>query len=778
MESPQPPQLTYVPSSAEKSFYELLFNEASNNKGGSISGAEAVTFLSRSKLPVALLKNIWVMADNPRNNSLDFKKFSVAVRLIQLYQNGQKAQGIDLKHQEGVSLQPPFFDGIPVPNSNVNPIQSSLSTGQQPNKPSLSTRQQPMQSSIQGNQSVNSSSLSHLQRASSSRVSLPPLQKLDSSASLISTPTTLTTQDLYTMSPQDESRYEVLFPNYSTNGDGYVYGPEAVALFSRSGLPTEHLREIWNLSDDPVDNRLSKIEFSIAMHLIVCISKKNLPLPTSLPPSLQELKRKEVSANNATVMTSSYRQPHSYMPSAVSSIPPPPSYGIPSPELAEKKNTSQPVPSEASTFPDVGKIYITDAFTGMNVENLKDQPITVSSQPLSMSTQQPMTQGSQSNTIPTNRKSLTTSPVNGEQEELKKVLQQLRAENISLKAQIGTYSNEDKEIGLEIAKTVHEIGSLSKELTSIRAQVAQANSFLVEATAELKAQLSKKSNLQDLISQETTTRNALQTATNTIQGITKDFLHQEQQQQQQTSFQPMVDFFSYDNISAMPSQPPPPPFENPPAEPPFPTSAPPPPPPSVSYAATEPLASSDPPATSMESMFIPMGTPRTEESEQVGKHVSESFTNPDSNAALVSSLVAMKAEAVNAKKIADKAKDEHLRVKSRADQLKQQAEQANKLLQEQQATKKKSMFRKSSSRELEKLAQKTDELTKKSNEAEIHVEHAKKNAAQAQIQSESFCMQVETAEMELAKAESYQSSKNNGGKYYASANGKENVFKL
>jgi hypothetical protein len=33
-------------------------------------------------------------------------------------------------------------------------------------------------------------------------------------------------------------------------------------------------------------SRLDQAEFAIAMHLIVCVSKKNLPLPSSLPQSL------------------------------------------------------------------------------------------------------------------------------------------------------------------------------------------------------------------------------------------------------------------------------------------------------------------------------------------------------------------------------------------------------------------------------------------------------------------------------------------------------------
>lgn len=73
------------------------------------------------------------------------------------------------------------------------------------------------------------------------------------------------------MTPSERSRYDTLFPTYSTKNDGYVYGSEAVSLFSKSGLDRQALRSIWNLADEPVDNRLSRTEFAVAMHLIVCV---------------------------------------------------------------------------------------------------------------------------------------------------------------------------------------------------------------------------------------------------------------------------------------------------------------------------------------------------------------------------------------------------------------------------------------------------------------------------------------------------------------------------
>lgn len=104
------------------------------------------------------------------------------------------------------------------------------------------------------------------------------------------TSTALTAQDPYVLTPAERQRYESLFPQYA-RPDGYVYGAQAVELFSKSGAPQQQLAAIWNMVDiHPVDNRLDPLEFAMAMHLIVCVSKKNLPLPPSLPHSLRILK--------------------------------------------------------------------------------------------------------------------------------------------------------------------------------------------------------------------------------------------------------------------------------------------------------------------------------------------------------------------------------------------------------------------------------------------------------------------------------------------------------
>jgi chromosome segregation ATPase len=80
----------------------------------------------------------------------------------------------------------------------------------------------------------------------------------------------------------------------------------------------------------------------------------------------------------------------------------------------------------------------------------------------------------------------------GELDKMKVVLQKLQAENISLKAQLGTMTEDEKDVQRQLNATVAEIGVLSNRLTTLRAQVLASKASLMEATAELKAAQEKK----------------------------------------------------------------------------------------------------------------------------------------------------------------------------------------------------------------------------------------------------------------------------------------------
>jgi len=131
--------VSYVPELHEQAYYLGLFRAADIEGTGNIGGAQAVKFFARSKLPVEVLKNIWTVADQPSTSSLDHKKFAVAVRLIQLTQNGQKGVGPRLFTPPDVQqLRPVFFEGMQIPNNAPNQQQQQQhqqqATPQQPQR--------------------------------------------------------------------------------------------------------------------------------------------------------------------------------------------------------------------------------------------------------------------------------------------------------------------------------------------------------------------------------------------------------------------------------------------------------------------------------------------------------------------------------------------------------------------------------------------------------------------------------------------------------------------
>lgn len=543
---------------------------ADTERTGSIGGGSAVQFFNRSKLPVDVLKSIWTVADSPPTNSLDHRKFAVAVRLIQLAQNGQKGQGANLAGPTGIQLRPVFFEGVsgvsvPLPQQQPAPPQQTQQEQQQP-----STPQPPTSSNPPMQQQHSAPPLSPSMR--SVQGSIAPPQRTHQPPSTpphgpphapysMSGGGILTVQDPYTLTPGEQSRYEQLFGEYSKE-DGYCYGEQAVALFGKSGMPSTQLAAIWNMVDyGPVDNRLDKLEFALAMHLIVCVSKKHLPLPASLPISLKQLKAQQqaVTQTSNIEISSQVSQPPALVQqqsqqsfqNGGGSAPPPlagtnismmgtsglaGSIGMAGLQNPPPENVSMMgaggleggmglsgLPGPPPLEPPGGGHSISDAFEGLvtggsgetvstyTAPSPSIQPAIQPSISMESSNQMkgidvpkpssmydthvptPETFAVQSNVQSTpKRKQNHAGGSSLDLDELREALQKLQAENISLKARLGTISEEEEDVRKELTKTVSDIMKLSSELTTLRAEVLAAKSRLLEVTGELAAAKEKK----------------------------------------------------------------------------------------------------------------------------------------------------------------------------------------------------------------------------------------------------------------------------------------------
>jgi hypothetical protein len=578
--------LRYQPPPNEVPYYDGLFALADRQQTGSIGGQDAVSFLSLSKIPMAVLKQLWAMADHNKTNTLNKQEFAVAVRLIQLYQNQEKpgpaANGDLAQVLSGKSpnqMRPAMFGGIsgtrvPLP---VAPQQGGGGP-RPPPRQQQQTQQQPAQ-----------------RQAGTIRPQMGPQgsqRSLQAPTSPSPSMENRLTIDPYAMSPPDRHRYEQLFPNFQ-KADGFVYGPEAVALFSKSGMDTGKLRQVWAMVDLPVDNRLDALEFAIAMHLIVCVSKKGLPVPDKLPGSLAALKQPP--RPKAQEQAQAQQQPRPGG-SVVSPGPPAQQQGMadmgmpgqgPPPLPQSHGAGGMTTPSLASGL---GGLSISDAFDGMNAsapqpsmlmqggggesrQSQQEQPPSqmnmgqMQAPPTATEPQQqqqfpreinvppafspakrqnsiesglgmgsiaqnvqmrspapqkqaqsqaPMAPYSHAAAAPVTRGTDDNEGASRQLEELQGVLQQLRAENISLKAQLSSFSEDEVQVKVDLESATKEVFTLSHELASLREQVASARTSLMEATSELKVQSAKKEVLEETIADTKITMVSLNDANDSV----------------------------------------------------------------------------------------------------------------------------------------------------------------------------------------------------------------------------------------------------------------------
>jgi hypothetical protein len=85
---------------------------------------------------------------------------------------------------------------------------------------------------------------------------------------------------------KDEKKlYDDVFKSWDGFGRGFIAGPEAIEIFSQSGLAKSDLERIWTLSDPSNRGKLNMDEFAVAMHLVY--RKLNgYPVPNRLPAEL------------------------------------------------------------------------------------------------------------------------------------------------------------------------------------------------------------------------------------------------------------------------------------------------------------------------------------------------------------------------------------------------------------------------------------------------------------------------------------------------------------
>ena len=218
----------------EAAYYDKLFQFASQGSA-EVSGQQAVEFFGHAGVDVTYLRDVWNVACRPNAMTLNKSDFCVAMRLLAMAQAGMAVSNDALVASANASI--PMvrfgFDGAPQPPQEALPAQ-----------------QQP--SSVE---------------SSAAASTVDPAK--------------------YAMTKKQLAKYVALFAQYDADSDGYLTGTEAKAVLLRSGLPEHQLSAVWMLADVGRDGRLDEHEFAIAFHIILCVTKRGMPIPPTLPDALQ-----------------------------------------------------------------------------------------------------------------------------------------------------------------------------------------------------------------------------------------------------------------------------------------------------------------------------------------------------------------------------------------------------------------------------------------------------------------------------------------------------------
>ena len=264
----------------------------------------------------------------------------------------------------------------------------------------------------------------------------------------------------FAITPEEHAKYHGLFLTYDKDGDGYITATEAVPIFAKSGLDNTVLAVIWQMSDLDHDNRLTSKEFSLAFHLILCVGKRKLPCPSTLPPPLIAF------VQNAPAV------PVAAHPNPVAPTPLPAQQTPPSPSLAAPVNVPQAsvhaipsAPTQTKPVPQPVNLpepeSLRAAPSNTNSGSL-DEQMELESTVRSISEVAKKSVASQEHSITSMDKASSS---------LKYVLQKLTAEKIALTSSLQNLEEDTAKANANLEATLREVAQLQQELEELRHQV-------------------------------------------------------------------------------------------------------------------------------------------------------------------------------------------------------------------------------------------------------------------------------------------------------------------
>uniref|UniRef100_A0A672KFS6 Epidermal growth factor receptor pathway substrate 15 like 1 n=1 Tax=Sinocyclocheilus grahami TaxID=75366 RepID=A0A672KFS6_SINGR len=270
---------------ARSMFHSLFvcFLKVDPGNTGRVGPTEAALFLKKSGLPDITLGKIWDLADPDGKGFLDKQGFYVALRLVACAQSGHDISISGLH--------------LPVPSPKFKDHSSpSLSSVTSTNESHWAVR--PEEKSkfdgiFESLAPVNGLLSGEKVRPVLINSKLPvdvlgkvwDLSDIDKDGHLDKDEFAVHSVN-WVVPVIDRGRYDDIFLKTDTDLDGFVSGQEVKEIFMQSSLPQNLLAYIWALADTRQMGKLTREQFSLAMHLIQLKVSKGMDPPQALTPDM------------------------------------------------------------------------------------------------------------------------------------------------------------------------------------------------------------------------------------------------------------------------------------------------------------------------------------------------------------------------------------------------------------------------------------------------------------------------------------------------------------
>ncbi len=248
--------------------YSTLFERQPLQNGNMLPGDQAKNIFEKSGLPNEVLGRIWQLADTEQRGALVLTEFVIAMHLLTSMKSGSL--------RSLPNILPAALYEAATRRTGSAPRQSPQGTG--PPMPAI-----PRQ--LSGSAPLRQNSPLGRPPLGPQATGVPPQPTGLHPQGPVIVPQASGSDWLVT--PADKVRFDQFFADLDKASRGFITGEEAVPFLSQSSLPEDTLAQIWDLADLNSEGRLTKDTFAVAMYLIrQQRTRQNIPLPTSLPPSL------------------------------------------------------------------------------------------------------------------------------------------------------------------------------------------------------------------------------------------------------------------------------------------------------------------------------------------------------------------------------------------------------------------------------------------------------------------------------------------------------------